>query len=142
MELIKNLKPVQYRFKNNNNNRLHTGFISQDIEKTILKNYGVFVKKDAYIDEDGKEIPDFYGLRYSELVAILCKSIQDLNKKVESGNNSNSNNVDELESDGDFSMINTLQSRVHQLESDNNKLSQKVKKLTTAVNKLLKLNNL
>ena len=46
---------------------------------------------------------------------------------------------EEDESDGgDFSMINSLQQRVHTLELQNQKYEKKLKTLTTAVNKLLK----
>ena len=184
LEVINTLKSVQYKF--NNGKRLHTGFISQDIEKnTILKNYAFFVKKDAYIDENEKEIPAFYGLRYAELISVLVQSIQDLDKKVinlednnnvvgetfvlekaplavvqqSSNSNSISNSNNELESqvnslsmrvfnlenknddesdNGATTMNELLQTRIHTLELQNQKQDQKIKKLTTSLNKLIK----
>lgn len=194
LELINTLKPVQYKFKKNQSNRLHLGFIAQDIGETVLKNYGAFCYKKAHTetikDDEGNEKvinhPDFYGLRYTELISVLVQSIQDLDKKVvnlEDNNNvvgetfvlqkatlpvvqqssigvsniSNSNNeletqvnslsmrVFNLENkndtetdDGATTMNELLQTRIHALELQNQKQDQKIKKLTTSLNKLIK----
>lgn len=79
--LIKDLKPVSYKF--NNGHRDHIGFIAQDIEESLIKNnidseeFAGFVKE--YIDEEGKY---FYGLRYSEFIALQQWQIQKLESRI------------------------------------------------------------
>ena len=60
-------------------NKVHTGFIAQDVEAVAKKmNY----------DFDGVDAPkndkDFYGLRYSEFVVPLVKAVQELSKQNDS----------------------------------------------------------
>ncbi len=54
---------------------IYSGFIAQDVEKTA---------KELNYDFSGVDVPknknDFYGLRYSEFVMPLVKSVQELNK--------------------------------------------------------------
>lgn len=79
--LIKDLKPVSYKF--NNGHRDHIGFIAQDIEESLIKNnidseeFAGFVKE--YIDEENKY---FYGLRYSEFIALQQWQIQKLESRI------------------------------------------------------------
>lgn len=83
------LKPTQYKFINNNSNRYHIGFISQDIEESLAK-YGLestdfagFVKSPVY-EEDKSTIKDYkYNLRYGEFIALNTHMIQKLYKRVE-----------------------------------------------------------
>jgi hypothetical protein len=70
--------------------------------------------------------------------AHLQKKIDELISRVFTLENSSKSNDEEEESESDYSMLNSLQTRVHTLEQQNQKLENKLKKLTTAVNKLLK----
>ncbi len=57
---------------------VYTGFIAQEVEQTA---------KNLNYDFSGVDVPknkkDFYGLRYSEFVVPLVKSVQELNKQNE-----------------------------------------------------------
>ena len=76
------LQPVSYKFKINNNNRTHTGFIAQDVKEAI-ENAGLTTQDFAtyceWINDDG-EID--CGLRYSEFIALCVNEIQKLKKRV------------------------------------------------------------
>lgn len=83
------LKPTQYKFVNNNSNRYHIGFISQDIEESLNK-YGLlstdfagFIKSPVHDEKDASIINDYkYGLRYSEFIALNTYMIQKLYIKI------------------------------------------------------------
>ena len=88
------LNPVQYRFKENESNRLHNGFIAQDIEET-LTSMGLTTNDFAAIckwqkveckngvDEIILKDQYSYGLRYEELLAPLVKLVQYQQKQIE-----------------------------------------------------------
>ena len=196
LNVINKLKPVQYKWKINESNRDHLGFIAQDIETTELRNYGFFTKSQSqeykYTDKNGDEktiqIAETYSLRSSELISVLVEGIQKLdqkitnleNKEVVSGDvfvqqapsapvqqssitaHQSSVSVEKLielettidhicsrvitletnneanESESEFSIIEQLQGKVYVLEGENLKLKNKLTKLTTVVNKILK----
>ena len=86
------LKPTQYKFINNNSNRYHIGFISQDIEESLEQNgltsldFAGFIKSPVYETEYDKTTPivDYkYGLRYSEFIALNTHMIQKLYTKID-----------------------------------------------------------
>jgi hypothetical protein len=99
-ELFKKLKPVVYRFKDGT--RLHTGFISQDIEES-LKEVGLtnlefagFCKdqKQKITMVDGKEVEEFvydkegnpiynYSIRPAEFISLNTHMIQRAHKIIE-----------------------------------------------------------
>ena len=97
LSFVKNLKPVSYKF--NGKTRTHYGLISQDVETTLDgKDFAGFIKEDLEdaLYENGDEIPSgknvgdvkvaartTYGLRYTEFIAPLIKSIQELSAEVE-----------------------------------------------------------
>ena len=196
LNVLNKLKAVQYKWKKNESNRNHLGFIAQDIENTELKNYGFFTKSPPqeykYTDKNGDEktiqMPESYSLRSSELISVLVQGIQELdskiikleNKEVVSGDvfvqqapsapvqqssitahqsSVSSAKLNEIEttlnhicsrvitletnneaneSESDFSILEQLQGKVHQLEGENIKLKTKLTKLTSVVNKILK----
>lgn len=76
IELIKELKPVEYNLKSNPEGK-HIGLIAQDVEQAI-KVYSDeeyhFIQKD---EENG------YSLSYEELIPLLIKSIQELNERID-----------------------------------------------------------
>lgn len=94
-DLLSKLKPCWYKFNQNSNNRDHSGFISQDVRDAVgadfASNWGFYIHSpetvETYIDGEGKEqtrvLPESYGLRYSELVSVLCASVQDAHEKID-----------------------------------------------------------
>ena len=99
LEFINKLNPVQYKWKDydyvkkgkpherendetltKTHQRTHYGLIAQEVKK-VLTDSGLTTTDFAPIiyDEDA----DRYGMRYTELVGILIKSIQELSAKVE-----------------------------------------------------------
>ena len=84
LSFVNKLKPISYKWKGKT--RTHYGFIAQDIE-TVLTDLGKtttqfagLIKADISESEDGSEYR--YGLRYSELISPVVKSIQELSDKV------------------------------------------------------------
>ena len=90
------LKPQLFKFKNGTSNRLHSGFVSQDVEKSLLDNglsaldfagfckdemLPIKVNKDGTrervitFDENGNQLYD-YSLRYEEFIALNTYMIQ------------------------------------------------------------------
>ena len=78
------LKPTQYKFIDNHSNRYHIGFISQDVEESLVNNklssldFAGFIKSPIYKNKNDKssEIVGYrYGLRYDEFIALSASSI-------------------------------------------------------------------
>ncbi len=87
--LFMDLKPVQYRFiKEYEDEKLHNGFIAQEVEEAMIKNnisqndFSALQKnkpdkgdKPLFLNEDGE--PDYeYGLSYGEFIALNTHMIQ------------------------------------------------------------------
>lgn len=79
LAFFKALRPVQYKFKDGDSGRIHTGFIAQEVEDAV-REAGMTDKDMAVVvrDQDGK-----YYLRYEEIIAVQTKVIQDLMAKVD-----------------------------------------------------------
>jgi hypothetical protein len=76
------LQPVSYKFKINNNNRTHIGFIAQDV-KDAVQNAGLTTKDfAAYCEWNNEHDEVGCGLRYSEFVALNTDQIQKLKVRV------------------------------------------------------------
>lgn len=188
LDYIKQLKPKQYQYINNTNGREHWGFLAQDVRE-LNKNDKLSVWG---LRPNGKQ-----QLNYTEFIAVICKAIQQLDKKVtqpiiniEGDTNSfrmdlstiykrlddfisekidkeksviieddpiytqilqrldvleekekanqNKDISDDDESDGHFNIMDDLQAKNFQLEQRISKLEKQNKKLTTALNKILK----
>ena len=84
-EFYNDLKPTPYRFNLPTSDRVHTGFISQDVEENLEQHgmtaldFGGFCK-DPKLNEQGEAIPDKfnYSLRYEEFIALNTWQIQKL----------------------------------------------------------------
>ena len=64
------LIPSQFKYNNGTSNRLHHGFIAQDVKKSMGENdWGVYV--DSNSEEKGNK-----GLRYEELIADIVGTVQ------------------------------------------------------------------
>lgn len=86
------LKPTQYKFIDNQSNRYHIGFISQDVEESLVSNklssldFAGFIKSPIYENKNDKssEVVGYrYGLRYSEFIALNTHMIQKLYTRID-----------------------------------------------------------
>ena len=80
LTFFKSLRPVQYKFKDGDSGRTHTGFLAQEVEDAIHK-AGMTNKDMAVVVKDPE---DNYYLRYEEIIAVQTKVIQDLMARVAS----------------------------------------------------------
>lgn len=82
------LKPTQYKFIDNNSERYHIGFISQDVENALIESgltsidFAGFIKTPIE-DDDGSIIDYRYGLRYGEFIALNTHMIQKLYTRID-----------------------------------------------------------
>ena len=96
--LFDNLRPVTFKYNEGTSNRLHTGFIAQDVETALQtaeipsSEFAAWVsgeksKTIETVDENGKlqtteEITIEQGLRYEEFIALNTAQIQKLKNRV------------------------------------------------------------
>jgi len=83
LNFIKLLKPVQYQFIDGGGHagkRQHHGLIAQDF-KNILDSLGI--DHAAYIENVSENGSVAYGMRYTELISSLIKSVQELSTEVD-----------------------------------------------------------
>ena len=76
LDLVENLCPVSYQFKDSNDERFKMGFIAQSTE-TVTNEYD---KDYDVVNYD--EANDAYTMKYEALIAVLVKSIQELNQRL------------------------------------------------------------
>lgn len=93
-ELILSLNPIQYRFIRPDADRIHYGFSSQQLKRTLdnlgIENCGVWTADvtdkglmNGHTLETATEDEKIYGLRYEELIAPMVQAIQDIYKEIE-----------------------------------------------------------
>ena len=104
MEFIKSLRPVEYRFKDGQSGRKHYGLIAQEVEDVFRADGDVDGMGNAIVIKSRQQVPDpdwvkpegedtakaplvdgagyDYAMRYTELIAPLIKSIQELEARV------------------------------------------------------------
>lgn len=77
------LKPVIFKYNDGSSDRIHTGFIAQDVEDAILAE-GMTTQQFAAVcyetDEDGNKVN--YGVRYEEIVSMNTHEIQKLKART------------------------------------------------------------
>ena len=77
------LRPVTFKYNNGTSDRLHTGFIAQEVKDSVI-GAGLTTKDFAgyceWTDDNGVET---CGLRYSEFIALCVDQIQKLKSRVE-----------------------------------------------------------
>lgn len=88
VSMYENLHPVCYKHKNINQNdkhdRIHTGFIAQDVEEAAAEAGLTSVDFAAICkDENPNSKEDVYGLAYEEFISLNTFMIQKLMKRVE-----------------------------------------------------------
>lgn len=84
--LFDHLVPVTYKYNDGTSDRIHTGFIAQDVEKAILaaglttKDFAGFIRA-TETDDNGNEYQKCY-LRYDEFIALNTREVQKLKDEV------------------------------------------------------------
>lgn len=87
-DLFDKLIPVSYKYNNGTSDRLHTGFIAQDVEQAILdsglstQEFAGYTKEADRTLEDGTVKEGQRYLRYGEFVALNTDQIQKLKTRV------------------------------------------------------------
>ena len=89
LNFVSQLTPRKYTLNGGDSNRTHYGLIAQEV-KTVLDNNNISTNDfAAYIasevlDENEQGTGEYkYGLRYTELISILIKAIQELEQRIE-----------------------------------------------------------
>ncbi len=77
VDFIYALNPVEYKYKDGTSDRLHHGFIAQELHDTMQSDWGVYC--DAHIDTGEK---GGKAIRYEELIADLVATMQSQNKRI------------------------------------------------------------
>ena len=80
-----NIQPTTYKYNNGTSNRIHSGFIAQQINKSLIEaNLNSYQFAGLVIDKyeiNGEEKEDWY-LRYEEFIALNTWQIQKLKSRV------------------------------------------------------------
>ena len=75
---IYSLRPVKYRFKDNQSERYHHGLIAQEVKESMGDDdWGLYVDKNLETGESGGK-----ALRYEELIADLVATVQSQNERI------------------------------------------------------------
>ncbi|MBN4085275.1 tail fiber domain-containing protein, partial [Flavobacteriaceae bacterium AH-315-B10] len=77
LEVVKQLKPVDYVRKNNDAKTREMGFIAQDVEVLLAK---IGYTDQGFLHKDDK---GFMSLRYNDFIALLTKAIQEQQDIIE-----------------------------------------------------------
>lgn len=75
LNIIEQLNPVSFKWKNGFDDKLHYGFIAQDVQK-ILPDL-VSVRKDPFLDKE------FLDLNYTEFIPILAGGINEVKSEID-----------------------------------------------------------
>lgn len=95
-DFYKSLKPSRFKYNDGTSDRFHLGFISQDVEESLLDNnlssldFAGFIKSPRYevtlpngeFDENSEIVGYDYSLRYAEFVPLNTFMIQKLINRV------------------------------------------------------------
>lgn len=82
-EMYMDLKPTTYRMKDGTSGRIHSGFISQEVEEAMTNNNLTDMDFAAFCKDTDENGNDTYSLRYEEFIALNTHMIQKLYKKIE-----------------------------------------------------------
>lgn len=90
VDLILNLKPVQFKYINGTSDRNHYGLIAQEVKEAMdavgIDDAGIYVDQKIGVDPNSVS-PEEYasltkGVRYTELIAPMIQTIQHLDSRV------------------------------------------------------------
>lgn len=78
LEKLLTLNAVNYSWKSDITNKENLGLIAQEVEKAFPQ----LIDKNKVNEQEGDET-EYLGVRYTELIPVLVKAIQELNLKIE-----------------------------------------------------------
>jgi hypothetical protein len=85
--LFNNLIPRSYKYNNGTSNRIHTGFIAQEVEQAIITAGLTTQDLAAYMRVTSKTIngeeETYLTLRYEEFIALNTYMIQKQQKRID-----------------------------------------------------------
>lgn len=76
-DFIYALNPVEYKYKDGTSDRLHHGFIAQEIHDSMQEDWGVYCDSHIKTGESGGK-----AIRYEELIADLVATVQSQNERI------------------------------------------------------------
>ena len=76
------LIPVTYKYNEGTSDRLHTGFIAQDVEKALFQSNISTTDFAGFVKQIGEDKKENYYLRYEEFVSLNTWQIQKLKARV------------------------------------------------------------
>nr|DAQ98085.1 MAG TPA: endosialidase chaperone [Caudoviricetes sp.] len=76
-DFIYALNPVEYKYKDGTSDRLHHGFIAQEIHDSMQSDWGVYCDANIGTGKKGGK-----ALRYEELIADLVATVQSQNERI------------------------------------------------------------
>lgn len=71
------LNPVEYKYKDGTSDRLHHGFIAQELHDSMQSDWGVYCDANIDTGEKGGK-----AIRYEELIADLVATVQSQNERI------------------------------------------------------------
>ncbi len=92
IQLINQLKPARYKFKDNTYGKTHYGLIAQDVEDSLLElgwdrcDFAGLVKSPIDKETEGFDKPEenyFYSLRYNDFISPLISYCQNLYEELQ-----------------------------------------------------------
>ena len=95
LSFVSQLTPRKYKFINGNSNRTHYGLIAQEVANVLDENnidssdFAGFIKAEVKNTKDEGTGEYKLGLRYTEFISILIKSIQELEERIKQLENKN-----------------------------------------------------
>lgn len=76
-DFIYSLNPVEYKYKDGTSDRLHHGFIAQELHDSMQSDWGVYCDAKIGTGEKGGK-----AIRYEELIADLVATVQSQNERI------------------------------------------------------------
>lgn len=76
-DFIYALNPVEYKYKDGTSDRLHHGFIAQELHDSMQEDWGVYCDANIDTGENGGK-----AIRYEELIADLVATVQSQNERI------------------------------------------------------------
>lgn len=76
-DFIYALNPVEYKYKDGTSDRLHHGFIAQELHDSMQSDWGVYCDANIDTGENGGK-----AIRYEELIADLVATVQSQNDRI------------------------------------------------------------
>ena len=76
-DFIYSLNPVEYKYKDGTSDRLHHGFIAQELHDSMQSDWGVYCDANIKTGKNGGK-----AIRYEELIADLVATVQSQNERI------------------------------------------------------------